>query len=285
MSRQRRDTLVLCCFSIGSAEKGQPEQGIDDEKSGGYIAHGGIFGTKDRQGIDQGVGNDAGDQRAALVKNHHEQEADGDGVSDLQQGRDQLGAVEQVDNVPHPESKCADNNRAPQVGFGHHPEEEAPEDDLLDEADVEHGQDVEDGLGGGEVEVDAAPKVDRDDGEQREEISVFPGLGGVHQSVISAAPQCKDQSDQRGGEECIDDSAAVILGPEVLHTEGIEHNVQDDEQNADESFVPFKEFFHVLSPLQIRKLLDCFIKFQYIHQLDYTIKRRKVNRAGQFFAN
>ena len=116
------------------------------------------------------MGNDAGNKGAAFVEYDNEQIAYGRGVADLNQGGDKLGTVQQIDDVARTEGHWADDNSTFDAWLCHHFKEKAPENDLFNESDVEHCQDVEQYFPWGMVEIEAAPQIDRHNNGERDEV-------------------------------------------------------------------------------------------------------------------
>ena len=72
--------------------------------------------------------------------------------------------------MPNSKGQRAYDHGAAHIGFFHHPEQKAPEDQFFNEADVQHRQNVKYDTADGIVDVKAVPQIHGYDGSQGEEI-------------------------------------------------------------------------------------------------------------------
>jgi len=194
------------------------------------------------------MSDDAGDQRSALLEYDHEEIPDGYGVAHLQQSGKQLRTVQQVDDMADAEGERADQNGNGLVVLCHHFKEIPAENDLLDEADVQHGQNVKKDLLCAVVDMDPAPEIDGNDQDKGEKIQVLFAVFHPFQSVVCSSSQKSRQGEKPQRKERIDRGAYKALGAEILHTERIDRHVQRDQNQAKQRLVLFKKFFHHNSP-------------------------------------
>ena len=115
------------------------------------------------QRVDGGMGDDAGEQTAAAVKDRDQQEAYRDSKDDLTQVGHQIhaAAVEQIDNVPDAKGHAGDDDRRFYVFPCNGHQQKAPEDHFLQKPDAEHAHDAADHFRWRVIDGSAVPEVSR----------------------------------------------------------------------------------------------------------------------------
>ena len=103
------------------------------------------------------MGYYARNKGTAFVEDNYKQKADSCGIANLKQGRHKVGTIQQVDDVTYSKGDRAYDYCTFNIGFFHHTEQEAAEDNLLDKADVKHGQNMKGYLACGVVDVKSVP--------------------------------------------------------------------------------------------------------------------------------
>lgn len=142
---------------------------------------------KRAQGIDGRVGEDAGDQTAAAIKDRDQQEAHRNGKHDLAQIADQVhtAAVEQVDDMPDAEGHAGNDDGGLHIVPCNGHEQQAPEDHLLQKSDAEHTHDPADRFRRGVMQRRAVPEVSRCQNDQRQIAEKPPRRDGGFTKPIS----------------------------------------------------------------------------------------------------
>ena len=130
--------------------------------------------------VDGGMHEDAGNQAAAAIKKHDQQEAHRNGKDDLAQIVYQIhaAAVEQLDDMPNAEGDAGNDDS----GFDMVPcdglEQKAPEDHLFQKADAKHARNAAGRFRRRIIDGGAVPQISRRQNRQRHIVKEPTGMDG-----------------------------------------------------------------------------------------------------------
>lgn len=203
---------------------------------------------KGAERIDNGMGNDAGNQAAGLEEHHRKQEADGGGIADLQQSGKQVRAAQEVDDVADAEGQGGNQDGSLLVLLAHTVEQQSTEDHFLQEANTAHTDDMENAGGNGQIHGHTAPQVGGAKNQQGKEVQVslpitFEGaqaiVGGKAVFADKAVEDGRQDQGHRGSDQ-LGECDAVGDVVRVLKEDNVEYDPEDREPD----FVFLVQFFH-----------------------------------------
>ena len=217
-----------------------------DDHAGQHATHGGRVSGKDGGTVDEGVGEDAGQEAARHHEQGREAKAQGRGLHQLQHGGEDLRAEEEIDNMAHAEGDGGDDDGGGTPLFFHGAEQQAAENYLLQNRHPHHADDVEGRHQRTVAEGEAVPKVDGGEGckghKPHKGQSLTPLKAAVRtQPVLAEEQQQQHRQHQAhyGGNEL---GRAKGLGEGVGVAEG--QHIDDDGDHGEPNGLLIKKLLH-----------------------------------------
>ena len=133
-----------------------------------------------------------------------------------------------------PNSKCqrAYDHSAANIGFFHHPEQKAPEDQFFNEADVQHRQNVKYDTADGIVDVKAVPQIHGYDGSQGKKIQIFLPIPHFFEAVIGGLFEKQHDPHQTHRQDRVHKEADAAGISKILDAHRIHQDIDRDQQHT-----------------------------------------------------